>query len=166
MNVKILLLVLFIFFLATISTGLAFSADFFKKEDPVKIELSPAANAKAGSTIETQLELYIEQGYHLFSNKPGIKGVHPTTVEFEPSKQYQLDRIVYPKSESVYSEIFQKNLGLYQGKTVILVYLKLNNESPDKVVVKGTLKYQACSDKVCYSPKTQPFAVTQSISAK
>jgi DsbC/DsbD-like thiol-disulfide interchange protein len=147
-------------------SGTVLFADLFKKEDPVKIELSPASNAKPGSTIETQLEIYIEQGFHLFSNRPGIKGVHPTTVEFEPSKQYQLDRIVYPKAQSVYSEIFQQNLGLYQGKTVILVYLKLHNELSDKVVVKGSLKYQACSDKVCYSPKTQPFTATQRITAR
>lgn len=136
-------------------------ADFFRKEDPLKIEFSPSADARAGSLIETQLELYIEHGYHLFSTKPEIKGIKPTTVELAPSKDFHLEKIVYPEPEKVFSEIFQKELALYEGKTVIQVYLKLNDHPSEKIVIKGTLNYQACSDKVCYPPKSQSFSATQ-----
>jgi DsbC/DsbD-like thiol-disulfide interchange protein len=137
--------------------------DFFRKEDPVKIEFTPSGTAKPGSVIETQLELYIEHGFHLFSDKPEIKGVRPTSVELDPSDGYQVEKIIFPKPETTYSQVFQKNLGLYKDKAVISVYLKLKDQVSDKVAVKGALKYQACSDKVCYPPKSQSFSMVQAI---
>jgi DsbC/DsbD-like thiol-disulfide interchange protein len=138
-------------------------ADFFKKEDPVKIDFSPAVAAKPGSVIQTHVELYIESGFHVFSNRPEVKGIKPTSVEVGSSEAYQVERIEYPKPESVYSEIFQQNLGFYHGKTIISVYLKLKDGISDKIVVKGAVKYQACSNKVCYAPKSQSFSAIQTV---
>ncbi len=141
-------------------------ADFFKKEDPIKIEFSPSAAANPGTLIKTQLELYIEHGYHLFSNKPEIKGIRPTTVELEPSKDFQLEKIAYPEPAKFFSEIFQKQLAFYTGKTVIQVYLKVHDHASEKIAITGTVTYQICSNKVCYPPKLQSFSATQAVSER
>lgn len=138
-------------------------ADLYKKEEPVKIDFSAGPPAKPGTVTEARLELYIEQGFHVFSNKPEVPGIKPTNVELELSNQFDVEKIEYPKPEPVYSDIFQRKLGFYQGKVAIPIHIRLKNTASDPVLIQGVLKYQACSDKVCYPPKSQPFSATLKI---
>jgi DsbC/DsbD-like thiol-disulfide interchange protein len=138
-------------------------ADMYRKEEPVKVEFTPANPSAPGSQIKTQLELYIEQGYHLFSNKPEVPGIKSTVVEIEKSDQFEVEKIVYPNPEPVYSDIFQRKLGLYQGKVVIPIQLRLNTKAKDTVAISGKIQFQTCSDKVCYPPKFHQFSGNQKI---
>jgi DsbC/DsbD-like thiol-disulfide interchange protein len=138
--------------------------DMYRKEEPVKIEFSAAPSASPGSQIETSLELYVEQGYHLFSNKPEVSGIRATVVQLDASDKFDLVKIDYPKPEFVYSEIFQRKLGFYQGKVVIPVHLTLKNNVQDTVSISGKIQFQTCSDKVCFPPKSHPFSAIQKIS--
>lgn len=146
-----------------LATSIPLNADLYKKEEPVKIDFSAGPPAKPGALIEARLELFIEQGFHAFSNKPEVPGIKPTNVELEPSDQFKIEKIEYPKPEPVYSDIFQRKLGLYHGKVAIPIHIRLKNTASDPVLIQGVLKYQACSDKVCYPPKSQPFSAALKI---
>lgn len=156
----------FALFFVVVAASFPLHADLYKKEEPLKIDFSAGPPAKPGTVVQAHLELYIEQGFHAFSNKPEVPGIKPTNVELEHSDQFDVEKIEYPKPEPVYSDIFQRKLGFYQGKVVIPIRIRLKSTASNPVLIQGVLKYQTCSDKVCYPPKSQTFSAAQKITGK
>lgn len=139
------------------------SAQLIKPEEPVRIFFHAATSAQPGNTIEARIEVEIKPGWHLFSQKPEIRGITPTQVKLEPPKGYTVEKILFPKPEAVFSEVFGKNLNLYQEKLTITLVMKINPDASGKLPVAGSLKYQACSDQVCRPPITQKFSGVQTV---
>ena len=128
---------------------------------PVKLKFLPAETAPVGSAIEAKLEIEIDDGWHIFSEKPEIEGIKATQVSLDPSDAYSVLKITFPKPVAVRSPIFQKDLNFYQNKVTISMLLKA--EVAGEIPVKGTLAFQACSDKLCLPPAKQVFSGIQVI---
>lgn len=133
----------------------------FRREPPLKLKFVPASSAKAGEMIQTKVEVEINKGFHIFSEKPEIEGVKPSLLLLEESKAFTVDKIEFPKPVEVYSDVFQKKLNFYRDKVSITVFLKLNAGISSEIPVNGTLQFQACSDKLCLPPSKQPFSGEQ-----
>jgi DsbC/DsbD-like thiol-disulfide interchange protein len=139
------------------------SAQLIKPESPVKITLQPATEAESGKTIEAKLNLEIKPNWHLFSEKPEISGITATQIHIEPSDHFTLEKVIFPKPQSVYSDVFAKNLNLYQGKVALTLVLKLHANFSGEIPIKGSIKYQACSDALCLPPKSENFEGSQTV---
>lgn len=155
---KYFIFVFLIVGLATIS-----SAQLIKPDNPVKITFQPGPTAEPGKTVETKLEIEIKPGWHLFSEKPEIPGITPTQVHLEPSDRFTIEKTLFPKPEAVYSDVFRKNLNLYQNKITLTLVMKVRPGPSGSIPVEGTFKYQACSDQVCRPPISQKFAGVQTV---
>lgn len=89
---------------------------------------------------------------------PGSKDFIAITVKLEPQANVKFGKLTYPKSDTmVFADekvpVFQKPFRLTQEVTV-LGSLKAGASVP----VKGTVEYQACDDKVCFPPESQPVS--------
>jgi DsbC/DsbD-like thiol-disulfide interchange protein len=153
----------FIFLFLILSLSTISSAQLIKPEEPVRIFFHAATGAQPGKTVEARLEVEIKPTWHLFSQKPEIRGITPTQVKLESSKGYTIEKILFPKPEAVFSEVFGKNLNLYQETLTITLVMKINSDAAGKLPVEGTVKYQACSDQVCRPPITQKFSGVQTV---
>jgi hypothetical protein len=147
-----------------LSAGFVF-AQLVKPEDPVKIVFLPAKTAVSGQSAEARVEIEIKKDWHLFSEKPEIRGVLATKLEFEPSKLFTVEKISFPKPDAIYSDVFGKTLNFYQNKVSVILALKILENAKGEVPVEGTLKYQTCSNTLCLPPKTQKFSGIQHLIA-
>jgi thiol:disulfide interchange protein len=103
----------------------------------------------------------LEPGFHVNSNQPLDEGLIPTSLTVEPPDGIILESIAWP--ESFLFTVGQDDLAVFGEEFVIGVSLSLDSELPvGEHVVRGTLRYQACDDRMCYFPTTAdvPFTVT------
>lgn len=155
----------FVPFLMIILAAFISHAQVLKPQDPpVRVKYVPADTAKAGSVADTKLEVEVEKDWHIFSEHPEVKGVTPSHVDLEPSNSYTVEKVLFPKPTPVYSDVFQKNLGFYTNQFTIQIQLKLKPGVSGEIPVKGTLKYQSCSDKICMPPGKLEFTGTLKVS--
>ena len=76
-----------------------------------------------------------------------------TPLEYPPSEQYHYD----PLDETV--PVYQQSFRLVQEVTVPMSEetAALSSVADGKLVIEGTLEYQACDDEVCYIPAEAPL---------
>ena len=134
------------------------SAQLVKPDPPVKATFVSAADAKAGALVDARIEVEIQKDWHLFSEKPEIPGVVPTQIVLEQSDAYTVGKIAFPKPTPVYSDVFGKTLNFYENKISIPLQLKLKNDVKGDVKIKGTFRFQSCSQVVCLPPTKLPLS--------
>ena len=125
------------------------------------IPLAEADGAYAGSTFRVAVAARLEPGFHVNSNQPLDEGLIATSLTVEPPDGIILESIAWP--ESFLFTVGQDDLAVFGEEFVIGVSLSLDPELPvGEHVVRGTLRYQACDDRMCYFPTTAdvPFTVT------
>lgn len=150
-----------ILFLLFLLTATIVSADMMKP-NPVKVFLHTSETThKVGDIVELKLEVQIEKPWHIFSETPEIKGPIGTKVELESSDLYVVDHIAFPKPSPVYSEVFEKTLQFYVDEMSVSIFVKPSRAGD--VPVKGVLKFQSCSDKVCMPPAKLEFSAVQKV---
>jgi DsbC/DsbD-like thiol-disulfide interchange protein len=138
-------------------------AQLVKPDPPVKATFVPAEKAKAGTVIETRIDVEIQKDWHLFSERPEVPGVAPTQVQLDNSETYTVKKITLPKPTPVYSDVFQKTLNFYENKISIPVQIELKSDVKGDVQIKGTFRYQSCSKVVCLPPTKLPINGIQKI---
>jgi hypothetical protein len=155
----------FIPFLVIIFAAMFSHAQVLKPQNPpVHVKYVPATTAKAGSIADTKLEVQIDKEWHIFSEHPELNGVTATHIDLAPSDSYTVEKILFPKATPVYSDVFQKNLGFYTDQFTVQIQLKLKPGVSGEVPVKGTLKYQSCSNQICMPPGKLEFTGTLKVS--
>lgn len=146
-----------------LSMPLFLQADLIKPENPVKATLVASQNVKAGSTVEAKIDIEIQKDWHLFSEKPEVPGITPTQVILDPSDSYTVEKIIFPKANPVYSDVFEKTLSFYEGQITIPVQIKIKPGVKGALKLKGILKYQTCSNTLCLPPAKIPLSGTVNV---
>lgn len=100
---------------------------------------------------------------------PEIKGSYiPIKWELEPSANYVAKDVQYPKGKMLMLPAINEIVPVYEQKFRITQDIVLGSESILKPILegdktlklRGTLRYQACDDKICYLPQTAPLEFT------
>ena len=112
-----------------------------------------------GSDVHVALQVTLPEGFHMNSNKPRDPLLIPVVLSIPGPKQQPL-----PAGVSVTELVFPEARDLDQRGTVLSVFeqgfvigavLKVDSSvAPGKLVVPGTLRYQACDETMCYIPKS------------
>lgn len=96
----------------------------------------------------------MKSGYHVNSNTPSDEYLIPLRLKWKPGPLEVLD-IVYPKPHMETYSFTQKPLSVFTGGFELLTRFKVPQSTPAGIfTVSGTLRYQACNDKLCLPPKT------------
>jgi hypothetical protein len=104
-------------------------------------------------------------GVHVYA--PGNPKYIAVSVIVLPVAGLAIGAPVFPDGEPYFFAPLKEAVSVYSKPFVVTVPMKVTpafmkgraRGSDDKVVVKGTLNYQACDDRVCFPPQSQPFAV-------
>jgi hypothetical protein len=117
---------------------------------------SKKINAK---TYELHLTATIGDKWHVYSQDAG-NGPIPTSFVFtanplvtETGKVKEVGT-----EEKVFDPNFNSTLKYYEHTVDFVQVIKLR--SPIKTIVKGTLTFMVCSDKLCLPPKDIPFSIS------
>ncbi len=122
---------------------------------------APPEPLQPGKPAMLTIELSIPSPYHINSDQPLQDYLIPTSLEFEPSSQATLGKVVFPRAIIKKFGFSDEPLAVFEG--VIRVTVDINTPpdlAGEEIVVKGRVRYQACDDQTCFPPTFQPFTLT------
>ena len=124
------------------------------KAQPQQVTVSP------GKSVDAEVRLNIENGFHVNANPPSFSYLKPTEVELKPDEDISVSFITYPDPLVRKFSFADQPLSVYEGETVIKVRLEAKQAAkPGRKNLTGTLRVQACDDQVCYAPGAKEITI-------
>jgi uncharacterized protein len=109
--------------------------------------------AQRGRTVQAAVVMEIPKGYHVNSNRPLGKYAVATALKIDAPKGVRLGAVTYPRAIVRGFSFSDEKLAVYEGRAVMRFNVTVPaNYEHDKIELKGRLKFQSCSDQVCYPP--------------
>jgi len=122
----------------------------------------PTVRTHKGAVATVTFKAALPPGFHANSNTPTDSYLIPLTLKWTGGP-LQMDSIVYPKAALEKYSFSDKPLSVVTGAFEITTKFKVPANAPNGASSEnGTIRYQACNDRMCFAPKTIP--VTFSIS--
>lgn len=142
----------------------------------VVLFLGVAANAQtvkgsiAGGTVTRgtaargTVVLNIPGGLHVNSSRPSGEYMIPTTVKVTSTAGVKVGRVTYPRGVDRKFDFSQKAINVYEGRVVFpFTVTPAATFRGRQVVVNVTVRYQACTNEVCYAPKTKSITIKANV---
>src|SRR6266851_4304905 len=142
-----------------------FAADSYaKKLGPVEWSLSTdAASVAPGSAVLLRLKAMIAPGFHLYSLTTPQGGPIATTIRIT-SPEIAGVSIYEPKPERHTDPSFNIPVETYSGEVDFLISATLKKDAAEgPLMLDATVRYQACSDRICLPPVERLAVSTISI---
>jgi thiol:disulfide interchange protein DsbD len=115
-----------------------------------KATIEGSLHKRSGDEVEGTIVATIAAGWHVNANPPSEEYASPTVLEIDPATAELIGQPVYPPQVMKAFEFTGgKELAVYDGTFPISFRAKLK---PGATKIGATLRYQACSDKVCLPP--------------
>ncbi len=127
---------------------------------------SSNAKVRPGERIRLILDVELKPGMHVYA--PGVEGYIPIDWKMTDSAAVRPSPAAYPPSRKLRLEAIQETVDVYAGRfklqREVLIAPQANVEQVVKagepLVIEGTLRYQACDDRMCYLPQNVPLKWT------
>lgn len=129
------------------------------KRQLVQVDVPESVEAHAGKPFEVPVKFYVQDGYHINSNKPSEDYLLGTRIEWEASTAKHVDDTFPPADMKVFSFTKGKKLAVFEGVRVVKAHFTAPS-SKGSVTLEGVFKYQACDQHACYPPSKVPVKVS------
>ncbi|MBV8818811.1 MAG: redoxin domain-containing protein [Acidobacteriaceae bacterium] len=121
---------------------------------------------RPGERIALVLDLQMKPGIHVYA--PGVNGYIPIEWQMPDTPVVHAFDTVFPKPEILFLQAINEKVPAYREhirltRDVILgtdAKVKEATGSGGRFTIEGTLRYQACDDRMCYIPQTMPLKWT------
>jgi DsbC/DsbD-like thiol-disulfide interchange protein len=121
-----------------------------------KAELTPTvttATVKAGAPVHVALEVKLPSSVHVQSDKPRDPSFIATVLTIDAPAGVTVGKIRYPAARDLKQEGQPQPLAVFGPEFTIDVDLTLaTSAAAGDLVVPAHLKYQACTESVCFPP--------------
>ncbi len=149
-------------FTAFLFTVFVFALGSAVKAQSVGINGSIGA-VKRGSSTRGKIVMAIPGGLHANSNRPGSEYAIPTVVRVS-APGAKVGGVSYPRGRTRKFGFSDDALNVYEGRAAFAFNLSVPaNYRGNTVKVRATVRYQACTNEVCYPPKTQEITLTAKV---
>jgi hypothetical protein len=122
---------------------------------------------KRGAAVQAKIPVTVKDGYHVNSNKPSESYLIPLSLTWTATGALEGGTVAYPKplmQAFDFSDPPGTPLSVYMGNIDLTASFKIAPNAPaGPGIATGKLKYQACSNKACYPPKTVDVNVPYSV---
>jgi hypothetical protein len=143
-------------------------AQSFLKNQPPRIRVEARVDGpitKAPQTVEIALTATPLPGIHVYA--PGNPDYIAVSAAVAAVPGLTAGAPVFPAGETYFFAPLKESVMVYSKPFVVKVPVTvtpafLKGRAPaagDKVVLSGTVAYQACDDRVCFPPQSLPFSV-------
>ena len=128
---------------------------------------SSNAELAPGQRFTLVLDFELEPKHHAYA--PGVKGYRPLELQLDPDPLFEVHETRYPPPKTFYFAPLKETVSVFEGKfrvtrdlTVTLpgALPRFKDTDGFEAAVSGSLRYQVCSDVVCYPPSTLPLRWT------
>lgn len=115
--------------------------------------------ARGGSARGT-VTMRMTGGIHVNSNRPNSEYAIPTTVR-ATGRGVKVSAVSYPRGKNKKFSFSNDSINVYDGSVSFGFNVTVPaNFKGDTVRVNVAVRYQACTDEVCYPPKTHTMTLT------
>ncbi|HEV2689062.1 MAG TPA: protein-disulfide reductase DsbD domain-containing protein [Bryobacteraceae bacterium] len=116
--------------------------------------------------VALTLDIELEPNMHVYA--PGVEGYIPIAWTIKESGAAAAHEVTYPASKKLHLAAIDETVPVFQGhfrltRDVTIganATLRPLVDSSGKFTVEGTLRYQACDDRICYIPQELPVQWT------
>lgn len=113
-----------------------------------------------GSTVKATVVLSLPAGLHANSNRPGSEYAIPTTVRVS-APGIKVGAVIYPRGRDRKFDFSPETINVYEGRTSFSFSVAVpQNYRGSSIRVTAAVKYQACTNEVCYPPKSKQVMLT------
>ncbi|MBK6750368.1 MAG: protein-disulfide reductase DsbD N-terminal domain-containing protein [Pyrinomonadaceae bacterium] len=124
----------------------------------------PGGKVTAGKTAKATVYLSIPSGLHVNSSRPGSEYAIATRVTATSSGGVKIGPVLYPRGKNRKFGFSEDTINVYEGRTPFTFNVTVPaNYKKYSVVINVSVRYQACTDEVCYPPKTKTARITASV---
>ena len=119
-----------------------------------------------GQRVALVLDIRLNPNMHVYA--PGVEGYIPIEWKLKETDAAAAHEVNFPASEKLYLKAIDETVPVYRDHFRLARDITIG--PPDKLkplldaagkfVVEGTLRYQACDDRVCYIPQELPVKWT------
>jgi thiol:disulfide interchange protein len=115
---------------------------------------------KRGGSVRGTVSMSIPAGLHVNSNRPNNQYSIPTTVRVSADGA-RVSAVSYPRGKNRKFGFSDNAINVYEGRVNFTFNLTVPaNFRGDTVRVRVVVRYQACTDEVCYPPKNREITLT------
>ena len=113
-----------------------------------------------GSSARATVYLSMPSGLHVNSNRPNSEYAIPTTVR-ATGRGVKIGPVNYPKGHYRKFDFSQDRINVYDGRAAFRFNVTVPPNYRGKTLrVNVTVRYQACTNEVCYQPKSKNITLT------
>jgi DsbC/DsbD-like thiol-disulfide interchange protein len=115
--------------------------------------------------VQSKIPVSVKEGYHVNSNAPSEEYLIPLKLTWTSTGALEGGEITYPKPLMEKFDFSEgKPISVYMGNIELVAHFKVAANAPaGPGVAAGKLKYQACSTKACYPPKTIDVSISYQV---
>lgn len=115
---------------------------------------------KRGGSARATVVLTIPGGLHVNSNRPDSEYSVPTTVR-ATGRGLKIGPVRYPRGHSRKFEFSEGRINVYEGRAAFHFDVTVPASYRGSTArINVSVKYQACTNEVCYAPKTKNITLT------
>lgn len=116
--------------------------------------------AKRGGATRASIVIDIPAGLHVNSNRPSSQYAIATTVKVS-SSGVKVGAVNYPRGHNRKFEFSEQPINVYEGRVSFPFNVTVPaNFRGNTVKVRAVVRYQACTNEVCYPPKNKEVTLT------
>lgn len=127
------------------------------------------SSVAAGNRITLVLDMAPHRGIHVYA--PGASNYRVVAVSLEPQPFVRPIPVKYPPSENYFFKPLNERVPVYQKPFTLLQEVVVEGSpaaqaalrGKESLTISGALEYQACDDKVCFTPASVPVSWTLSL---
>jgi hypothetical protein len=129
----------------------------------LSVAAPPTVKAKKGTVATVTFKAILPPGFHANSNTPTDDYLIPLSLKWTGGP-LESNGITYPKAAMEKYSFSEKPLSVVTGEFTISTKFKVPANAPGGPAAEnGTLRYQACNDRMCFAPKNVPVTISLNI---
>ena len=118
---------------------------------------------KRGGSTRGTIVMSIPGGLHVNSSRPNSEYAIPTVVKVS-AVGAKVGGVSYPRGRNRKFGFSESSINVYEGRTAFNFNLTVPANFKGSVVrVRAVVRYQACTDEVCYPPKSKEITLTAKV---
>ena len=118
-----------------------------------------------GDPTRGKVVLNIPGGLHVNSSRPASEYAIPTVVTVRGPRGVRVTRVTYPRGKNRKFQFSENLINVYEGRTTFPFRVTVPASFRGSTVrINVSVRYQACTDEVCYPPRTKTVVLTARVS--
>jgi len=118
------------------------------------------SSVKPGARVALFVDIVPNPGIHVYA--PGAAGYLPIAMTLASARGVTASSTRYPKSQMLFFAPLKETVPVYRQPFRLARDLSVAASATPgtKLILGGTIDYQACDDTVCFTPESVPVAWT------